>query len=431
MGGQELVIVNGYDTIKEMLIRKEFSGRPSMFRLNIFTEKGGFGFSEPNSCWKSLRKAAFKGIRSYGPGLNKMSTILNRITDKTVERLSAKPGPFDPWSIIYSNMLNTLTAYTLGEHVEPTQELDMIVEQMDKMAMIMLSPAGMGAMLDSAPWLRHLGHPVWKTCQEFLKIRDRMWDIIHPHLKEAEAASIAESFLQAQEHNPEIDTTRVKCAISDMMIAGTVTTTTSTYCLLQLLCHHPKVQRRLQAEIDSVLSKDIEPAVNDLSKMPYMRATLLELQRYATINPLGLPHSSLQDSQLAGHHIPKDTTFLPNIWTVHHDPEFWSEPHLFQPERFLNPDGTVVLPEHPKRRRIMAFGLGPRLCPGKDFAQSRIFLILMALLKKHTLAIAASSKDIPFQPHTFGLTLALEPHHYEMVLVPRQPRNLLKAIGQK
>jgi cytochrome P450 len=429
MADQQLVIVNGYDAIKEMLLAPQFNRRPDLFRINVYRQMGGFGFSEPDSCWKSLRKATFQGIRAYGPGLDRVNSILHRITEQTLEKVSGMAGQaFDPWSVVYSYNLHSITAFMLGETVAPSKELYDIVEQMDQMAMKMLNPTGTATTLDSAPWLRHLGHPLWKTCQEFLKIRDQMWDLVSPFLEEAEAASIAQSYLRAKESNSLIDATRVKCAIGDMMIAGTMSTTTSMYCLLQILCHHPHVQKQLRAEIHRVLDPHSPAEVADLQKMPYTRATLLELQRYVSVTPLGLPHSSVEDTTLAGLPVPRGATVLANLWGLHRDPEFWNEPGAFKPERFLDDSGELLPSEHPNRRHILAFGLGPRLCPGENFAQSRLFLFTAALLQNHTLHISEESANVPYQPETFGLSLAIEPHSYKLIV---QADDKTRSIGQR
>ena len=422
MGGQELVIVDGYDAIKEMLLKPEFNYRPDFFRINVYRQDAGFGFSEPNKCWKRLRKAVHTGIRSYGPGLYRMNRILGNIQAITMSKLAREStkGAFDPWAIIYSPMLRSITAFTLGENVEPTDQLYDVVAKLDKLAMEVLSPAGIGATLDTAPWLRHLGHPTWKSTQELLKVRNELWEIVRPGLKDCEAASIASSFMQAQTDVADIDEQRVKCAIGDMMIAGTVTTTLSTYCLLQILCHHPDVQNKIIQEIDRVLGSSDSASLDDMTDMPYTRATLMELQRYICATPLGLPHCAGQEATLAGYTVPKGTNLLPNIWSLHYDEHFWSQPELFQPERFLTPDGELVSAEHPNRRRMLAFGMGPRLCPGENFSYGRIFLFLIGLLKNYNLTIDPSSSHVPFEPRTFNLSLSIEPNPYRLVTSARQ-----------
>jgi len=421
MGGQELLVVNGFENIKQMLGSAACNYRPDMFCINQYRQNGGFGFSEPCTCWKSLRKATFKGIRSYGHGMFRVNAILNKITEHTMDRFHAQQesGAFNPWSSIYHYALHSITAFALGENFTPTEEVYRLVEYMDVISLKVLSPVGASATLNAAPWLRHFGHPVWRYCKESVKARNHLWELVEPSLLESEAASIAKQYLQAQRENPLIDDVRVKVAVGDLMIAGTVTTTVSMYCLLQLLAHHQQKQQRLHQEIEDVLCSESVIDVSDLSRMPYMHATLLELQRYVTVTPLGLPHCAGQQTTLAEHTIEKGTDIVANIWGVHRDPTFWSEPDVFKPERFLQDDGNLLPVDHPKRRRILAFGKGPRLCPGEHFAQGRIFIFFAALLKKYSIDIAAESASVPYDPATFSLNGAVEPNQYKITCTKR------------
>ena len=52
--------------------------------------------------------------------------------------------------------------------------------------------------------------------------------------------------------------------------------------------------------------------------------------------------------------IPKGTIVLPNLWAVHHDPEEWKNPAVFDPERFLTDGGRTVK----KSDAWMPFGVG-------------------------------------------------------------------------
>ena len=45
-----------------------------------------------------------------------------------------------------------------------------------------------------------------------------------------------------------------------------------------------------------------------VDRLPYVEATILELQRYKTIVPLALPHRTLKDTEIGGYFIPKGTT---------------------------------------------------------------------------------------------------------------------------
>ena len=59
-----------------------------------------------------------------------------------------------------------------------------------------------------------------------------------------------------------------------------------------------------------------------------------------------MPHEAADDTMLQGFSIPKGTTLFSNIWAVHHDPELWTDPDEFRPQRFLNEEGAVFQPEY-------------------------------------------------------------------------------------
>lgn len=44
---------------------------------------------------------------------------------------------------------------------------------------------------------------------------------------------------------------------------------------------------------------------------------------------------------------------LPCVWTAHHDPKVWTRSEMFLPERFLNPDGSLLKTDH-----TLGFGAG-------------------------------------------------------------------------
>jgi cytochrome P450 family 2 subfamily U polypeptide 1 len=68
---------------------------------------------------------------------------------------------------------------------------------------------------------------------------------------------------------------------------------------------------------------------------------------------MGIPHAAREDTQLGGYNIPKGTMVVPNIFSVHMDPNLWPEPHKFKPERFLDAQGKVF-----KRETFIPFSLG-------------------------------------------------------------------------
>jgi cytochrome P450 len=58
------------------------------------------------------------------------------------------------------------------------------------------------------------------------------------------------------------------------------------------------------------------------------------------------------------------------------DPALYPEPDAFKPERFLNPDGSV----HDDPVLTSVFGFGKRICPGRFFAETTLFIVIASLL---------------------------------------------------
>jgi len=54
------------------------------------------------------------------------------------------------------------------------------------------------------------------------------------------------------------------------------------------LITYPDVQRRAQAEIDSVIGSDRLPTVNDRAKLPYIRSVVAESIRMWPAAPMGM-----------------------------------------------------------------------------------------------------------------------------------------------
>ena len=79
-----------------------------------------------------------------------------------------------------------------------------------------------------------------------------------------------------------------------------------------------------------------------------------------------------------------------NIWAVHNDPDVWDEPNKFKPERFINKNGDFV-----QSNRVIPFGLGPRDCLGYQVAQSAIFIMLVAMVRRFEFFPDPEATELP------------------------------------
>ena len=73
----------------------------------------------------------------------------------------------------------------------------------------------------------------------------------------------------------------------------------------------PDVQKKAQTELDKIVGPHRLPDFNDIPKMPYIRAVVMETLRWMPVAPFGAPHSVTADDIYKGYHIPKGTSLIP------------------------------------------------------------------------------------------------------------------------
>ena len=212
--------------------------------------------------------------------------------------------------------------------------------------------------------------------------------------------------------------TRVYIGMFTNVLGGSIATTTSSaYSLLNILLHYRHIYQRLQQEVDQLIGSDRKPCIADRDQMPFTNAVILELLRYTSMVP-SFPHAAIEDTTLLGVSIPAGTTVLPLLGAVHHDEQFWGDPWVFRPERFLAEDGSLVPPDHPNRKHVVAFGAGPRVCIGEVFALKRLFIFTTSIIQAFDLQPGAELVSCDPRGYTTGSVLF--PPSYIIKLLPRK-----------
>lgn len=162
----------------------------------------------------------------------------------------------------------------------------------------------------------------------------------------------------------------------DLFLAGTDTTATTVYWALVFLSAYPECQKKLQDEIEQVLG-DGTPKYESRHQLPYVQAVIQETFRMRPVFPISITHKAIQDMELLGYKIPKDTPVCANLWGVQNDPDHWDNPEEFRPERHINSSGEFV-----KSDRVIPFSIGLRFCLGKHLAQMSVFTFLVRLIQR-------------------------------------------------
>ena len=193
----------------------------------------------------------------------------------------------------------------------------------------------------------------------------------------------------------------------DLMIAGTDTSAQTVNWFLLMLANRPQIQARVHEELDRVIGRDTLPTTDDRTRLPYVFACLAESMRYRTIGPLGLPHRASEDTELGGYRIPAGTQVLGNIYSIHHDPQYWDSPDEFIPERFLPLEDGSMSPALTSRA-YLPFGTGHRRCPGRRLAETTVWLHITRML--HRLHFETPEGGPITEDEVFGLAISPKPY---------------------
>ncbi|CAJ2672104.1 unnamed protein product [Trifolium pratense] len=182
--------------------------------------------------------------------------------------------------------------------------------------------------------------------------------------------------LKLPEEKRKLDEGELVGLCSEFLTAGTDTTSTTIEWVMANLVKHKHIQQRLVEEIEDVVGDKEETKVReeDLEKLPYLKALILEGLRRHPPSHYAIPHAVTEDVILNGYFVPKNGTVNFMVADIGLDPTVWKDPMVFKPERFLRDEtsSSNILEAYDisgkKEIKMMPFGAGRRICPAYKLA---------------------------------------------------------------
>ncbi|XP_041943109.1 cytochrome P450 3A27-like [Alosa sapidissima] len=163
------------------------------------------------------------------------------------------------------------------------------------------------------------------------------------------------------------------------ILAGYDTTSNTLGFLAYSIAINPDVLNKLIEEIDSVFPNNAPVTYEKLMHLEYLDMVICESQRMWPAAPR-LERMCKQTVVINGVTIPKGTLVAVPVPILHHDPELWTSPEAFNPERFSKDNKESIDPY-----AYLPFGIGPRNCIGMRFALMLVKLIMVQLLQNFNL----------------------------------------------
>ncbi|RSL85912.1 hypothetical protein CEP52_015998 [Fusarium oligoseptatum] len=167
----------------------------------------------------------------------------------------------------------------------------------------------------------------------------------------------------------------VKWLGGGLLDAAFDTTSAAIVNFVVALAGHADVLKKVREEVEAVCGGRM-PTGEDVGKMPYLKACLMETFRWRPSAPLGLPHVTDSDDTYKGYVIPRGTTIIVNAFAILHNPDIHPNPTAFDPTRYLDPSKQVD--EHSKSTWI--FGAGRRRCMGDQYTIQALMAVMAKIV---------------------------------------------------
>ncbi|XP_045206620.2 cytochrome P450 2U1-like [Mercenaria mercenaria] len=404
--GSELTIfINGYDMIHEALVKRGtvFSKRPKNQQRGPDHVAIVFG---NGASWKELRKFtlhAFRDLCFRKTGYTLEARITEELAHLTEKLMNFNNKNVEISHIVTLSFANVIYSILHGRRAGyDDAKFKWYLEKLDEAFKVHVRTQVLNACF---PFLHYLPgdllHEKVKdtVVKENMEYFDDICRMNYENYKPGDDNCFIDFWIAAKENNEIFRKENLWVILHDLMAAGSETTATTLKWVIIALAKYPYIQKKLQRKVDKVIDKGKSPSISDKMNLPYVEATILEALRFGSAVPLSVPHAVLHDTIFKGYKIPKEATILPNIFSVHFDPDIFPEPDAFRPERFLDEAEASII----RSEKLIPFSLGPRSCLGETLARMELFLYVTTLVQKLEFR-APDDVELPSLKGVFGLT---------------------------
>ena len=335
--------------------------------------------------YKEVRRFTLRTLRDLGFGKkNSEGMILEEcknIVDAIKKRIdNTKNGVVDIDNLLNKAAVNVVWNITAGERFDYDEErMNNLYKFVDMF--VILGTKVHGKPLGSFPFLKYfppyrsIYNGVYRGLAECRKFIVSTIESHEETMDEDNPRDFIDKFLIAGKLSKALSKEALLFTCFDLFTAGSETTSNSLIYAILMMMRNPDIQTKVREEINEVSKGRELVNISDKDKCHYTEAVLNEVWRFCNILILPLPRKFSIPTIIKNHEIPKNAVYLTNIYSVHMDQEYWKDPEVFRPERFMQ-DGKFRVDE-----RNIPFGIGKRRCIGESLARMENFLFFATMIK--------------------------------------------------
>ncbi|KAJ2377249.1 hypothetical protein H4S02_007703 [Coemansia sp. RSA 2611] len=226
---------------------------------------------------------------------------------------------------------------------------------------------------------------------------------------------LLQAFIDAEDPESKIRMTSSQVTTETILtlMAGADTSSNTLSWTIHLLLLHPRCFARVLEEVRSKFKPDQLISFKEAKEgLPFMEACAYESMRLQPVSgslPRCIPRGG---AVLQKHFIPEGHTCSVSIAAANMNSTWWEKPYAFLPERFVG--------NEERKRRLLTFSMGVRVCPGKNLAWMEIITTLANIFNRYDIEMPKDSLFSPELLDSNGCPV-LMPYRYSITRAPRYP----------
>ncbi|XP_031282341.1 cytochrome P450 71D9-like [Pistacia vera] len=417
-----------YEFAKEIMKTHDviFASRPCILAAEIMShDSTGVVFTPYGDYWRQVRKICTLELLSMKQ-VQSFRVIREEEVANLITLIASKAGsPFNLTEKVHSLIYGMTSRAAFGNKFK---DQELFISLMDETTKV----AGGFDIADLYPSVEFLQSITGdkRQIEKLLQETDRILEsIINEHKKgkvtsnigkSKEAEDLVDVLLRIQEQGElefPLTTDNIKAVVLEIFGAGGETAATTVDWAMSELMKNTRLLEMAEAEVREFFNRKGKINETSIDEMKFLKLVVKETLKLHPYAPLLVPRESSERCIVNGFDIPMKTRVIVNAWAIGRDTEYWNEPGIFNPERFLNRSvdykGTNF--------EFIPFGAGRRVCPGMSFGLTNVELTLAMLLYHFDWKLSNGMKNEDLDmTEVFGITVRRK-DDLQLIVIPYHP----------